>query len=144
MQKQTKDLSYFSLVLENYLRESHPHLLLNTKFIEERSNDAAQSMQEAIFNGANQIEAAEIANQVLFEGLHFSKINVLQNIISEEFPEIPNKRVKKFIIQILPQIDDIFRKYIAVDGDEPKDEDILKLQTELIGCIQIQIEQYGI
>jgi hypothetical protein len=68
------DIFYYRLSLTDFLRESHPELLVDNAFIAERSGAAAETYSQAVLNGSNQIEAGEQANAVLFRDLHFPRI----------------------------------------------------------------------
>ncbi|KAA6342150.1 hypothetical protein EZS27_010075 [termite gut metagenome] len=63
------DISYYSLSLIRFLRESFPELANDNKFIAARSEVAAETYEQAVFNCSNPIEAEEQASVVLFQGL---------------------------------------------------------------------------
>jgi hypothetical protein len=46
---------------------------------------AAEAYSEAIKSGLDHIQAAEIANETLFKGLHFSPYNIIVEILWNEF-----------------------------------------------------------
>ena len=79
------DLSYFRLSLVAFLRESHPQLLDDEKFIAARNQEALDIYEEIIKNGGTPPEAAHWANETLFAGLHFSKHDTLKTILWNEF-----------------------------------------------------------
>ncbi len=64
-----------------FLYESHPELTEDTNFINSRGNLAAETYSETISNGYNHNEAEELAHEVLYKGLHFSKHDTLVSII---------------------------------------------------------------
>jgi len=70
---QAPDISYFRLSLMAFLKESHPELLKDNHFILSCTDAATEAYERAIRNGDTPVEAAEQANAVLFDGLHFSK-----------------------------------------------------------------------
>lgn len=81
------DISYFRLSLMDFLRESHPHLVNDRKFITARTKAALEAYEKAVRSGENPLEAEEQANTVLFEGLHFSKYDTVKNIFWNEGAE---------------------------------------------------------
>jgi hypothetical protein len=88
-----QDISYFRLSLVDFLRESHPHLVNDRKFIAARTEAALDVYEKAVLSGDNPLEAGEQANKVLFEGLYFSKYDTVKNIFWNEFSnEIPERR----------------------------------------------------
>jgi hypothetical protein len=72
------DLSFYRLSLMGFLRESHPHLLADHKFIASRTEAALDVYRQAVRNGNNPLEAEEQADSILFEGLHFSKHDTIK------------------------------------------------------------------
>jgi hypothetical protein len=71
MSTQQKDLSYFRLRLQEHLNSSFPEKA-TTKIYRPTSSWAANAYEGA-FRSGNAIEQCnEIANYILFEGLHFS------------------------------------------------------------------------
>jgi hypothetical protein len=90
------DISYFRLSLVDFLRESHPHMVNDRKFIAARTEAALNVYEKAILDDDNPLEAGEQANKTLFEGLCFSRYDMVKNIFWNEFSkEIPQKRGKK-------------------------------------------------
>jgi hypothetical protein len=88
------DISFFRLSLLAFLHESHPQLLPDEKFINSRTEAALDVYEQAVKNGSNPGEAEHSANEVLFNGLHFSKHDTLKNILwNEFFKHIPNQSV---------------------------------------------------
>ena len=129
------ELSYFQLRLFAFLEESHPDKINDRQFIRQRSELAAQAYSEAIQNGQNNIEARQLANAELFRGLHFSKYDILFEILSEEFTDIASdEKIHQYGLELLPLCEDVFAKYSLGDGftDTPEYE---KLYTELTGKI---------
>lgn len=79
------EMSYFQLNLLSFLRDSHPDKANDLSFIAGRGDMAAESYSQAIKNGLDHIQAAEIANESLFKGLHFSPYNTIVEILWNEF-----------------------------------------------------------
>ena len=134
------DLSYYRLMLADFLRESYPERINDDKFITERSEAAAAIYTQVILNGDNTDEAIDHANVVLYQGLHFSKLNTIVNILWNEFTnEVPEEIATGLAIKLLPECEQIFAKYPLIDdfAYEPEYE---FLYTELTGAITLLIE----
>ena len=71
-------ISYYSLRLKELLNNSFPELSGDKKIIEQRGQLAAKVYNDAFIAGNTIEQCNEIANYVLFEGLHFSKFAYLQ------------------------------------------------------------------
>lgn len=78
-------MSYFRLNLLSYLRDAHPDKANDLSFIAGRGDLVAEAYSDAIKNGLDHIQAAEIANQTLVLGLHSSLYNLLVEILWNEF-----------------------------------------------------------
>lgn len=140
-----RDLSYFTLTLQSFLNESFPELAADRTFIEERAELAAQSYADALLAGNNHLEATEISNSVLFEGLHFSKFDTLFKVVCNEFDTyMADEELRPFALKIYPLCREVFEKYPA---DEPEFVDSPAydlLYTELTGTVALHIEEHGI
>jgi hypothetical protein len=135
------DLSYFKLLLIDYLRERHPERLDDERFISARSETAAEACEQAMRNGDTPIEAAQQANSVLFKDLHFSKYNTLVNILWNEFAEeVSEYDAKPLAINLLPKCESVFAIYPLSDDFAYLPEYEL-LYTELTGTIALMIEK---
>ena len=69
------ELSYYRLTLLSFLRESHPDLADDGSFVTIRSDQAAEAFSAAIRSGLTYDDAAQQANALLFQGLHFSPLD---------------------------------------------------------------------
>ena len=88
--EQPQELSYYGLLLLSFLKESHPERVNDSDFITTRSESAAEAYSEAVRSGSTHDAAAEIANRVLFSGLHFSRYDVIITVLWNEFSdEVP-------------------------------------------------------
>ncbi len=140
MNNTQKELSWFKLSLLQFLYESHPELTGDTNFINIRGNSAAEIYGEAIANGHDHQEAEELANEVLFNGLHFSKHDTLVTIIWNEFSEvIPMGEAKDFAIKVLPEFETVFSRY-PLSHEFDYSADFTMLYTELTGALVIYLE----
>ncbi|KAA6317788.1 hypothetical protein EZS27_032113 [termite gut metagenome] len=136
------DLSFYRLSLMDFLRESHPHLLADHKFIASRTEAALDVYRQAVRSGSNPLEAEEQANSILFEGLHFSKHDTIKNIFWNEFSkEIPEDDAHIWAVLLLPECEAVFAKYPLSDDFAYESEYDL-LYTELTGTIALYLETY--
>lgn len=144
METTTKDLSYFRLRLQELLFASFPELVGDTAFINERSGNAAYIYEEA-FRSGNPIEKCdEIANQILFEGLYFSRFDTVFQVVCGEFDTImADEELRPFAMRMLPMCSHVFASYHLTDDFAYTTEFDL-LYTELTGTIQIWIEDHGL
>lgn len=134
------ELSYFRLRLMAFLQESHPDKLNNRKLIRQRSELATLAYCEAIQNGQTHIEAEQVATAELLRGLHFSKYDMLFEVLSEEFSDrVREEKTPQYALEFLPLCETVFAKYSLEDGFADTAE-YEKLYTELTG----KIEEYGI
>lgn len=141
MNNTQKELSWFKLSLLQFLYESHPELTEDTTFINTRGDFATETYASAIANGHNHREAEELANEVLFNGLHFSKHDTLVTIIWNEFSEvIPMGEAKDFAIKVLPEFETVFSKY-SLNDEFAYSADFTSLYTELTGALLIYLEE---
>lgn len=143
-QEQSRGLSYYRLSLLSFLKESHPELLSDSDFITTRSDSAAEAYSHAIKSGLSHIYAEEMANHVLYEGLHFSLLDTLITILWNEFSvEIPEGEARDFALLLLPRCFDLQEKYTLPD-DFLNSPDFDLLYTELTGFVSLYIEENGL
>lgn len=138
----TRQLSYYELSLLSFLKESHPQLVSDTGFIRTRAEEAAGIYSNAIKDGLSPNQAEELANEVLFLDLHFSRHDTLVNILWNEFADIvPQSAAKEFASSIQPECEEVFAKYNLSDEfiNSPEYD---KLYTELTGCIDLWLEEH--
>ena len=141
-----KELSYFRLKLENYLSEHFPELLGDKPFITARSDEALSTYCDAVAQGFSHPEAESMANEVLHQGLHFSKYDTLVSVLENEFEkELPSPLPERLTPMLLKNktMQSVFDKYELTDdfGATPEYE---KLYTELTGTIVLLIEVNGL
>ncbi len=137
------EMSYFRLNLLSYLRDAHPDKASDFSFITGRGDMAAEAYSEVIKSGLNHIQAAEISNEVLFKGLHFSPYNTIVEILWNEFSdEVPEDKAKELAIKLLPECESVFASYPLSDNlaGEPEYE---LLYTELTGTIALCLESHN-
>lgn len=131
------DISYFTLRLNEYLSQSYPELQKQGDFVEARSSLALETYGNAIRAGQNHLEASHLANNTLFTNLPFSKMDMLFEVICEEFyQDIPDDKLRLFAEQMYPSCLATFDKYDLTTNFK-NDEKYDSLYTELTGVIQI-------
>ena len=101
---------------------------------------AAEAYSQAIKNGLDHIQAAEIANETLFKGLHFSPYNIIVEILWNEFYDevSPNEAGAK-AKELKPECQAVFAKY-KLNDDYAETTEYQSLYTELVGTILILLE----
>jgi tRNA G37 N-methylase Trm5 len=101
---------------------------------------AAEAYSEAIKSGLDHIQAAEIANETLFKGLHFSPYNVIVEILWNEFSdEVSPGEAQTKAKDLLPECQAVFAKY-SLNDDYAETTEYQSLYTELVGTILILLE----
>lgn len=92
----------------------------------------------------NYDEAVQQADEVLFQGLHFSRLDTLITVLWNEFAdEVPAGRAREVALQLLPECGRVFSGYDLSDGFEFT-PDFDRLCGELAGVISIWLEENGI
>ena len=117
------ELSYYRLTLLSYLRESHPERAADDAFVRAR---------------------ADLAAEVLFQDLHFSRLDTLITVLWNEFAdEVPAGRAREVALQLLPECGRVFSGYDLTD-DFAATPGFDRLCEELTGTISIWLEENGI
>lgn len=144
MDTQQKDLSYFRLRLQELLNTSFPEKAHDEKFINQRSSWATNAYEGA-FRSGNPIEQCnEIADYILFGGLHFSKFDTIFQVICNEFDtRMADEELRPFALKMLRVCEPVFANYELTD-DFAYDYEFDVLYTELTGTIAIWIEENGL
>lgn len=139
-----KDLSYYELRLQELLDTSFPELAGDKTFITQRSNRAVNAYEGAFIAGNGIEQCNEIADYILFEGLHFSKFDTVFKVVCNEFDTImADEELHPFALKMLPICEPVFRQYQLTDDFAYQVEFDL-LYTEMIGAIAIWIEKNGL
>lgn len=137
-------ISYYSLQLKELLNSSFPELAGDNKFIEQRGQFAAKVYNDAFIAGNTIEQSNEIAQYVLFEGLHFSKFDTVFKVVCNEFDTImADEELRPFALKMLPVCIPVFEQYRITD-DFAHSQEFEWLYTELTGTIQIWIEDNGL
>lgn len=139
--EQTRDISYFELRLEELLNQSHPELAKDQESITAQGNLAAKTYADAIKRGDNHLEASYEANEVLFSNLPFSKMDMLFNVVCNEFNrDILDNELRSFAEKVYPICEPVFNQY-KLDKDFEDNEMYDPLYNELTGTIQLWMDE---
>ena len=137
-----KEFSYFRLKLESYMGEHYPERLQDTEFITARADIALTAYCDAVAQGFTHPEAESMASEVLYQGLHFSKYDMLVSVLENEFEgELPAPLPEKLARILLSNkaVQSTFAKYGLTD-EFAFEEQYDRLYTELTGTIVLLIE----
>lgn len=144
MKNHSQDFSYYQLKLQDHIDSSFPERSGDNKFISRRARWAANAYEGAFRSGNHVNKCNEIANYILYEGLHFSRFDTLFEVLTYEFSDVFDELdYRDFALKILPQCEEIFGHYELTD-DFAYTTDYDLLYTELTGFIAIWIEGNGI
>ena len=144
MDAQAKDLSYFRLRLQELINTSFPEKINDQKFIDQLSSWAANAYAGAFSSGNSISHCDEIANYILFEGLHFSKFDTVFQVVCNEFATVmADQELRPFALRMFPVCEPVFSGYKLADDFAYSTEYNL-LYTELTGTIAIWIEENGL
>jgi hypothetical protein len=139
-----KELSYFSLRLQELLNISFPELSGDQLFISRRSRLAANAYTEAFTSGNTVEQCTEIALYILFEGLYFSRFDTVFQVVCNEFDtRMADEELRPFTLKMLPVCETVFANYKLTD-DFAYTTEFNLLYTELTGTIAIWIEDNGL
>lgn len=138
------ELSYYRLTLLSFLRESHPDLADDESFVATRSEQAAEAFSAAVHSGLTYDDAAQQANDLLFQGLHFSPLDTLITVLWNEFAaEIPEGNARNVALQLLPEYRKVFSGYTLSD-DFMFSPEFDRLYDELTDTVAIWLEENGL
>lgn len=139
-----KELSYYELRLRELLNTSFPELSGDKTFITQRSKWVANAYEGAFIAGNKIEQCDEIAEYILFEGLHFSKFDTVFQVVCNEFDTImADEELRPFALKIFPICESVFANYKLTD-DFAYGYEFDVLYTELTGTIAIWIEENGL
>lgn len=144
MNTQSKDLSYYKLRLQELLNTSFPEKTNDHKFINHRSSLAANAYEGAFLSGNPLNQCDEIANYILFEGLHFSRFDTVFQVVCNEFDTLMvDEELRPFALHIFSVCEPVFEKYTLTE-DFASGSDHELLYTEITGTIAIWIQNNGL
>ena len=80
----------------------------------------------------------------LLQGLHFSKYNIVIEVLWNEFAdEVPPGDAPAFALTLLPAMEEVFARYPLTDGFTYT-AGYDGLYTELTGTVAIYLEEHGV
>jgi hypothetical protein len=127
-----------------FLQLSFPELSKDSRFISGRSQLAAGAYENA-FKAGNQVMVCDkIAEEILFQDLHFSRFDTVFKVVCNEFDTVmADQELRPFALKMLPVCEQVFTQYtLSEDFADSPEFDLL--YTELTGIIQIWIEENGL
>ena len=137
-----QDLSYFRLKLRSYMSEHHPDRLHDTEFLSARADMALTAYCDAVSQGFTHPEAESMANEVLYQALHFSKYDTLVSVLENEFErELPAPLPERLAPILLSNkaVQATFDKFGLTDEFVASGQ-YARLYTELTGTTVLLIE----
>ncbi|WP_417355344.1 DUF1896 family protein [Flavobacterium sp.] len=144
MVSKEKDRTYFSLRLQDLLNKKFPEKAWDSEFVNYRSRLAANAYQGARTAGNPINQCEEIADYILFEGLHFSKFETVFNVICQKFDTLMEEdELHAFAMKMLPVCLPVFANYRLSD-DFATTTDFKQLCVELTKTIANWTEENGL
>lgn len=143
--KEQTELSYYGLYLLNYLKENKFEQANDAAFIKGRADSAAETYERARLEGYPADGAQELAMAELLQGLHYSRYNILHEVVENEFAgEMPETEREVFVARLLPLVGNVFSIYDLSDDHFALSPEYDLLYTELTGAVVLYIEAYGV
>ncbi|BFK95048.1 DUF1896 family protein [Alistipes onderdonkii] len=136
----TCDFYYYRKRLTSFIEDRHPRLAHAQQLIDTRSQRAAAAYAETLASGGNIFTATARADSILYEGLIFSRFDTLYCILTTEYPEIPDKRLRVLAQDLEAPCKDVFEHYNLDDGLVNRSE-YNHLISELITAVRLYFEQ---
>lgn len=127
--------------LKSFLDKYHPNLSGDIEFIESRSELAQQTFIDSSKSGNNVEDSMRDAREVLYNGLHFSVYQLINDIIEEEFPSVTD--IETFGLKMYEHIQPILSEY-HIDDQFERSSKYDDLYNRITGIILEYTEQYGI
>lgn len=144
MKKEERDFSYYQLKLQEHVTSNFPEKSDDSIFIDQRASWAVNAYEGAYRSGNAVHKCDEIADYILYEGLHFSKFNALFEVLTYEFSNLLfDFEFRDFALEILPKCDAVFNQFELTD-DFLYTSDYDVLYKELRDFIAIWVEKNGI
>ena len=113
-------------------------------FVATRSEQAAEAFSAAVRSGLTYDDAAQQANALLFQGLHFSPLDTLVTVLWNEFAaEVPEGSARSVALRLLPECRKVFSGYTLSD-DFMFSPEFERLYDELTGMVVIWLEENGL
>ena len=91
---------YYRRRLEEFLAERHPQLTGARELVATRSNRAYAVYRTTLAQGFSPLKATARADAVLYEGLIFSRYDLLRDILATDYPQIPEYQLRPLALQL--------------------------------------------
>ena len=139
------EIDYYGLYLLRHLLEHRFAEAADAAFVRGRAARAGAAFEQARREGLTAAAAQERAMEVLMQGLHTSRYDLLREVVeSEFFNEVPPAHREAFIERLLPSLDALFAPYDLADDDFALSPACDRLYTEITGAVAIHIEAHGL
>lgn len=132
-----KEITCFKPDLINHLKTIKSEKANDPEFILQRCEKAKATYVYYTNQGFSEKIALDEAIRILFEGLSYSRYNILQKVIENEHPEITEDQINNLVKTILPYCTSVFEQYTEVSDKTPYFE---QLYSELAKIVSIFFE----
>lgn len=139
----TPDEKWFGERLTRFLQIRHPPKQWKVRFIERRSESANERYRRSLADGATDAQALRAADEVLFQGLLFSKFDTVSLILATDFPVIPENQRQDIALKLVHICTPIFQMYKLGDDFAERPE-FRQLKEELRIGIRNWIDENGV
>ena len=136
----TCDFYYYRKRLTSFIEERHPRVAHAQQLIDTRSQRAAAAYADTLASGGNIFSAMARADSILYEGLIFSRFDTLCCILTTEYAEIPNNRLRILAQELEEHCKEVFEHYNLDDGLINRSE-YNHLICELITSVRLYFKQ---
>lgn len=79
----------FTLQLTQYIKENHPDRIEDKEFIDQRGEKALAVFVECSRQGRSVEESVREANEILYQGLHFSPFRMIADMVETHCSHLP-------------------------------------------------------
>lgn len=107
---------YYRRRLEEFLAERHPQLTGARELVATRSNRAYAVYRTTLAQGFSPLKATARADAVLYEGLIFSRYDLLRDILATDYPQIPEYQLRPLALQLCDICAPVFGSFNLDDG----------------------------
>lgn len=110
----------FTLRLTDYIIQNHPDRIMEKDFITQRGEAAKQTFAECARMGMCYEECKFESDRVLYRGLHFSPIKMIEEIVDTHFTQVNLLSIHKpaLLMQMLAYVKPTLEAYVNEENDE--------------------------
>lgn len=110
----------FTLRLTDYIIQNHPDRIMEKDFIAQRGEAAKQTFAECSRMGMHYEECKFESDRVLYRGLHFAPIRMIEEIVDTHYPQVNLLSIHKpaLLMQMLAYVKPTLTKYVNEDNDD--------------------------